>query len=146
MLPLLLPYCCQAPTETSGPFLWRISCSSMGTRRADERPRTADPISLRVIHHALQRVANAAYLGGFLCSGLQSVAPYYAPGGIRVVSMSPRIRLRRLSVCGSRRLAPAKPRRKACCRKCASTILGNPDSVRAEKSLLSDSGFDPGTR
>src|SRR5829696_2838509 len=48
MLPLLLPYCCQAPTAAPGPFLWRVSCSSMAIRRADERTRTADLISLRV--------------------------------------------------------------------------------------------------
>jgi hypothetical protein len=53
MLPLLLPYCCQAPTGTSGPFLWRISCSSLGIRRAEERTRTADLPSLRVMHKAL---------------------------------------------------------------------------------------------
>src|SRR5215218_127057 len=34
----------------------------------------------------LHRVANHAFLGGFLCSGLQCVAPYCAPGGVRVVS------------------------------------------------------------
>jgi hypothetical protein len=34
----------------------------------------------------LQRVANPAYIGGFLCSGLLSAAPYCVPGGIRVVS------------------------------------------------------------
>jgi hypothetical protein len=34
----------------------------------------------------VQRVANPAYLGGFLCSGLLRVAPYCIPGGIRVVS------------------------------------------------------------
>ena len=48
MLLLLLPYCCQAPTAAPGPFLWRVSCSSMAIRRADERTRTADLISLRV--------------------------------------------------------------------------------------------------
>src|SRR5215216_2332506 len=31
-------------------------------------------------------IANAAYLGGFLCSALLRVAPYCVPGGIRVVS------------------------------------------------------------
>jgi hypothetical protein len=34
----------------------------------------------------VQGVANAAYLGDFLCSGLLSVAPYCVPGDIRVVS------------------------------------------------------------
>jgi hypothetical protein len=34
----------------------------------------------------LHRNANPAFLGGFLCSGLLRVAPYCAPGGIRVVS------------------------------------------------------------
>jgi hypothetical protein len=34
----------------------------------------------------VQGVANAAYLEGFLFSGLLGVAPYCVPGGIRVVS------------------------------------------------------------
>jgi hypothetical protein len=34
----------------------------------------------------LQGFANAAYLSGFLCSGLLRVAPYCVPGGISVVS------------------------------------------------------------
>src|SRR5215207_11017617 len=34
----------------------------------------------------MQGIANCAYLSGFLCSGLLSVAPYSAPGGVRVVS------------------------------------------------------------
>jgi hypothetical protein len=34
----------------------------------------------------LQELANAAFLKGFLCSGLPCVAPYCAPGGIRMVS------------------------------------------------------------
>jgi hypothetical protein len=34
----------------------------------------------------VQGIANAAYLGGFLCSGLLRVAPYCVPSGIRVVS------------------------------------------------------------
>jgi hypothetical protein len=45
--------------------------------------------SLRVITQALQglhSLANAAFLSPFLCSGLLRVAPYCAPGGIRVVS------------------------------------------------------------
>jgi hypothetical protein len=44
----------------------------------------------------LHEVANPASLGGFLCSGLLSVAPYCAPGGIRVVSEN-----RGLGVAGS---------------------------------------------
>ena len=35
----------------------------------------------------LQGFANPAYLSGFLCSGLQSVAPYCVPGGVRVVAI-----------------------------------------------------------
>jgi hypothetical protein len=31
-------------------------------------------------------IANAAYLVGFLCSGLLRVAPYCVPGGITLVS------------------------------------------------------------
>src|SRR5918994_5273217 len=40
----------------------------------------------------LQRFANSAYLGDFLYPGLARVASYCAPGGIRVVSLSPFIR------------------------------------------------------
>src|SRR5215207_5776625 len=54
--------------------------------RADERTRTADLISLRVIGQALQGVANAAYLEGFPFPALLRVAPYYVPGDIRAVS------------------------------------------------------------
>jgi hypothetical protein len=35
---------------------------------------------------SVHEIANAAYLGGFLCCGLRRVAPYCARGGIRVVS------------------------------------------------------------
>jgi hypothetical protein len=35
----------------------------------------------------LHKVANSAYLGGFLFSGLLCVAPYCVPGGVRVVSI-----------------------------------------------------------
>jgi hypothetical protein len=35
----------------------------------------------------VQRIANPAYLKGFPFPALLSVAPYCAPGGIRVVSM-----------------------------------------------------------
>ena len=35
----------------------------------------------------MQRLANDAYLSGFLCSALLRVAPYCVPGGIRVVSI-----------------------------------------------------------
>jgi hypothetical protein len=34
----------------------------------------------------VQRVANPAYLSGFLFSGLLSVVPYRVPDGVRVVS------------------------------------------------------------
>jgi hypothetical protein len=34
-----------------------------------------------------QRLAHAAFLSGFLCSTLHSVAAYCVPGGIRVVSI-----------------------------------------------------------
>jgi uncharacterized membrane protein YedE/YeeE len=40
----------------------------------------------------LQKLANPAFLGGFLFSGLLSVAPYCVPGGIRVVSIEGRLR------------------------------------------------------
>ena len=39
--------------------------------------------SLRVIGHALQGIANTAYLEEFPFPGLLRVAPYCAPGGIR---------------------------------------------------------------
>src|SRR5215210_1359369 len=35
----------------------------------------------------LHEVANPAYTGGFLCSGMLRVAPYCARGGVRVVSI-----------------------------------------------------------
>jgi hypothetical protein len=57
--------------------------------RADERTRTADLISLRVISQALQglaRTCKSPILSGFLFSSLPWVAPYCVPGGIRVVS------------------------------------------------------------
>src|SRR5215218_1146145 len=38
----------------------------------------------------VQGIANPAFLGGFLCSGLLRVAPYCVRSGIRVVSTSPR--------------------------------------------------------
>jgi hypothetical protein len=59
-------------------------------RRADERTPTAYPCSSYECAvrrcRGLQRLANPAYLGGFLFSGLLRVAPYCVPGGIRVVS------------------------------------------------------------
>jgi hypothetical protein len=36
----------------------------------------------------VQGFANAAFLGGFLCSGLLRVAPYRVPSGVKVVSAS----------------------------------------------------------
>src|SRR5215217_2970115 len=59
-------------------------------RRADSNRLPL--LQLRVISHALRAFADACKFcmsKGFLCSGLQCVAPYCAPGGIRVVSMSP---------------------------------------------------------
>src|SRR5215208_7662251 len=40
----------------------------------------------------LPSIAKPTFLGRFLFSGLPSVAPYCAPGGIRVVSTAPRSR------------------------------------------------------
>jgi hypothetical protein len=34
----------------------------------------------------LQRLANPAFLSGFLCCAFPYVAPYCVPGGVRVVS------------------------------------------------------------
>ena len=78
-----------ANPRTSLPRSSLFSSHLQGKRRADERTRTADLVSLRVIHQALQWVhvlANPASLRGFLCSGLLRVAPYCVPGGVRVVS------------------------------------------------------------
>jgi hypothetical protein len=52
---LLLPYCCQSSVDRVGTlsFLWYLQVK----RRADERTRTADLISLRVITQALQGCA-----------------------------------------------------------------------------------------
>jgi hypothetical protein len=61
--------------------------ASLGT--ADERTRTASLPQLRVIGlrcRGLHGLAKPTYLKGFLFSGLHRVAPYCAPGGIRVVS------------------------------------------------------------
>jgi hypothetical protein len=66
--------------------------------RTDERTRTADLISLRVITQrcgGVQGVANATYLEGFPFPALLSVAPYCVPGCVRVVS-----RVRGLAVAG----------------------------------------------
>jgi hypothetical protein len=52
--------------------------------------------SLRVIHQPLQGVAGACksrIFRGLLCSGLLSVAPYCAPGGVRVVSKDKGLRI-----------------------------------------------------
>jgi hypothetical protein len=65
--------------------------------RADERTRTADLISLRVIGHVLQGLAQeckSPYLSRFLFSRLPRVAPYCVPGGISVYQHHPRIDLR----------------------------------------------------
>jgi hypothetical protein len=66
----------------------RFTCKSAKNKRADERTRTADLISLRVITQALQGVANPVYVRRFLFSRLLSVAPYCVPSGIRVVSIA----------------------------------------------------------
>jgi hypothetical protein len=54
------------------------------SRRADSNRLPL--LQLRVINRGLPRVAIPAYLSDFLFSGLHCVAPYCAPGGIRVVS------------------------------------------------------------
>jgi hypothetical protein len=40
----------------------------------------------------VQGIVKLAFLGGFVSSGLQCVAPYCVPGGVRVVSTSPSYR------------------------------------------------------
>jgi hypothetical protein len=63
---LLLTYCRQSPRHLLGGILFYGICRQK--RRADERTRTADLISLRVIIQALQgfaRGANPANLSGF---------------------------------------------------------------------------------
>ena len=60
--------------------------------RKEEPTSGLEPLtcSLRVIGHVLQGFAwgcKSPFLGGFFCTGLLSVAPYCAPGGIRVVSI-----------------------------------------------------------
>jgi hypothetical protein len=75
------------PVKITVSVLLVIVASAYAEKRgADERTRTAYPCSLRVITHALQGVANAAYLEELLFPALLSVAPYCAPGGIRLVS------------------------------------------------------------
>jgi hypothetical protein len=83
----MLPYCCPTPVAETGGL--SISSHFAGKKRADERTRTADLISLRVIIQALQGFAQGCKspnLKGFLVSALPCVAPYCAPGGVRVVS------------------------------------------------------------
>ena len=82
MLPLLLP----SADRSMGALLWRVPCSSKDIRRADERTRTADLISLRVINHVLQGFAYDAYLEGFPFPALPSVAPYCVLSGVKMVS------------------------------------------------------------
>jgi hypothetical protein len=77
------------------PVPWRLSTFFLQIereQRADERTRTADLES----HYecavrgcwALQEIANSAFLGGFLYSGLLCISPYCVRGGVRVVSIS----------------------------------------------------------
>ena len=66
-------------------FCLGVLVSVHRVKRADERTRTANLISLRVIRQALHELANPAFLGGLLCSALLRVAPYCAPCGVRVV-------------------------------------------------------------
>ena len=84
-------------------------------------------------------VANPAFLEGFPFSGLLSVAPYCVPGGVRVVSIRHHIRLKLLSISGSRRSTSAK----ACSWKSVSTILRNPDSMRARRSCRTQRSASP---
>jgi hypothetical protein len=103
-------------------------------QRDDEQTRTADLISLRVIHQGLPRVANLAFPSWLLCSGLLPVEPYCVPGGIRVVSEVHRSRvagpfanrIRNLDILGSldtqvgnltaaRRLACSRPTASVTC-------------------------------
>jgi hypothetical protein len=68
----------------------RIPRANAFTRLPSARVPTSglEPLScsLRVIGQALQGIAHAAYLEGFPFPALLCVAPYCAPGGIRVVS------------------------------------------------------------
>src|ERR687898_386094 len=65
---------------------------------SNERTRTTGLLQLRVIHHPLQGIANAAYLEGFPFPVLLRVAPYCVPGGIRVVAIQ-------VHICFTMRLA-----------------------------------------
>jgi hypothetical protein len=65
-------------------------------KRADERTRTADLISLRVIIHVLLGFAQdceTRISKPILFSALPCIATYCAPSGVRVVSIHLRIRL-----------------------------------------------------
>jgi hypothetical protein len=84
MLPLLLPYCCQAPTAAPRPFLWRVSCSSMAIRRADERTRTANLISLRVRFGLLYLSRKVVYLQGKVAAAYRRVTSDYAQVSVPV--------------------------------------------------------------
>src|SRR5215212_4273876 len=83
LLAKLLVHCVLACT---GPVAVRVAVNPL------EQTWMADRISSPVIIEPLRgftRACQSPISKGFLFSGLLSVAPYCAPGGIRVVSMSP---------------------------------------------------------
>jgi hypothetical protein len=80
-----LPVCTQTLSLS---WVFGLSKPNSESRRADSNRFTAHyERSLRRCR-GLHGLANAPFLGDFLCSGLLSVAPYCVPGGIRVVSHS----------------------------------------------------------
>jgi hypothetical protein len=72
-----------------------VSSRSFAEKDKERKPTSGlEPLScsLRVIHqtlHGFAQPCKSAYLGWFPFTGLLCVAPYCAPGGVRVVSKSP---------------------------------------------------------
>jgi hypothetical protein len=66
------------------------NCEKEGEPTSGLEPLTpAHYVRSYVRCRGVQEIANPAFLGGFLCSGVLSVAPYCVPDGVRVVSISP---------------------------------------------------------
>ena len=72
------------PSRTS--LYLETNLPAPGSPRADERTRTADLISLRVIHQALQGLARGCKSRIPKRFPLLGVAPYCVPGGVRFQS------------------------------------------------------------
>jgi hypothetical protein len=83
----MLPYCCQDPSSMIVVSTLFIGfAGKIESRRADSNRFPAHYEFAVTCCWTLQGFANPAYPKGFSFSTLLRVAPYCAPGGIRVVS------------------------------------------------------------